>query len=302
MAESTAPTHISETSHEVAADFLAYYTGNTRSMYAADLRMFFAWCEQQQLDPLHARRSHVEAFARHLEVDRGNTARSIARRFSVLRGYYRLAVDDDHITKNPAALARLPKWRRDPDDIPWLTESQMARMIHAAATTSPAHHALVAAMGTLGMRVSEACSILIENLGTDQYGYMTVTFLRKGGFWRTRPVPAPLQRAFEAARGDRTSGPLILTKAGNQQNRMGAYRWVKILARKAGLPDTIRPHSFRHGSMTALANTGASVYDVMTHGDHRDMRVSGMYFRRNPNPDADGGHVLAARLAAYTAA
>ncbi len=54
----------------VVAGFLAGYTGNTRMAYQHDLRVFLAWCRNQQLHLLDVGRAHIELFRPHRTVGR----------------------------------------------------------------------------------------------------------------------------------------------------------------------------------------------------------------------------------------
>ena len=48
------------------AGFLARYSGSTRTSYATDLRQFFTWCAQCDLE-VFAKRGHIELYARTME-------------------------------------------------------------------------------------------------------------------------------------------------------------------------------------------------------------------------------------------
>ena len=53
--------------HLAAAGFLARYSGRTRDAYAADLRMFLAWCAARQLDVFGVRLcGDIERRRRHV--------------------------------------------------------------------------------------------------------------------------------------------------------------------------------------------------------------------------------------------
>jgi hypothetical protein len=49
------------------AFLMAYREDNTRHAYKRDLADWWRWCASQDLDPLQARRVHVDAYARTLE-------------------------------------------------------------------------------------------------------------------------------------------------------------------------------------------------------------------------------------------
>ena len=63
------------------AGFLARYSGSTRTSYATDLRQFFTWCAQCDLEVFAAQRGHVELYARTME-ERGLARATIGRRLS----------------------------------------------------------------------------------------------------------------------------------------------------------------------------------------------------------------------------
>ncbi|MEV8269173.1 tyrosine-type recombinase/integrase [Microbacterium oleivorans] len=273
--------------------FLERSAGATRDLYDLDLRIWWDWCASQGMDALAARRPHFEAFGRHLMNERGNSPRSAARRMQTLRSFYRLAVADEILERDPTVMVRFPKWQIDPESIATLTPGEVARLLAAAEETSAAHHALVALMSMLGFRVSEACAVDVEHLTVDPLGYTVITARRKGGRVTTSPIPVPLLRVIERAKGDRMSGPLILTRRGNRQTRHGAYDWVRRLCVRAGLPPETHPHTLRHASATALVEAGMPVHEVQDFMAHADVRTTMHYYRRPRSLDQHGAHVTA---------
>ena len=293
MDDVTAPRPASREAELARRMFLSHYSRETLKLYEADLRLFFTWCAKIGLDPLEVRRSTLEEFVRYMEIDRGNSGRSIARRFQTIRSFYRIAVADELINRDPTLMVRLPKWSIDRSKIAWLDDREMGRLLRQAEETSPHYHAIVALMAMLGLRVTEACSINIEDFTEDRSGYTLVTVTRKGGQQDTMPVPVPLYRVLERARGDRTSGPLVLTRKGNRQTRSGAYFWVKELCRKAGLPENVHPHSLRHSYATALVKSGMLIHETQRSMGHADARTTMHYYREPLHHDRHGAHVAA---------
>lgn len=293
MAEATAPTCIPSIAFEVLEDFLTHYKPSTRALYASDMSIYFDWCIERGMDPLAAKRRDLEAFIKHMIEDRKNSARSAVRRFTTVRGFYKIAMADDVIDKDPLHMVRLPRWQADVVEAPWLNREQVAALLKVAEARTPAHFVLVSLLATLGLRVSEACGIQIEDIRRDDAGYTTVTVLRKGGAIREMPIPIPVLRAVERARGGRESGPLILTAAGRQQTRNGAYFWMKELARKAGLPSETSPHSLRHAAITAFVRSGATIFEAQRFADHADIRTTRIYYHETVHHDQHGSHAVA---------
>ena len=82
-----------------------------------------------------------------------------------------------------------------------------------ARPPEPRDHALACLLGLLGLRVGEACSIDIEDLSLER-GHRTVTVLGKGSKLAVIPLPPRVARAVDLAAGERSAGPLLLTRVG----------------------------------------------------------------------------------------
>ncbi len=157
--------------------FLARYSGNTRTGYASDLRGWFAWCAQVGLEPFTALRVHIELYARWMEEERHLARATIGRRLSTIVGFYRFAVIDGFMTESPAEHVRRPKIDTESTTL-GLDRMELGAFLARAAAAGPVDHALACLLGLLGLRVSEACRIDIENLGSER-GHRTVTVLGK---------------------------------------------------------------------------------------------------------------------------
>ena len=100
------------------AGFLARYSGATRISYATDLRQFFAWCAQCDLEVFAAKRGHIELYARTME-ERGLSRATIGRRLSTVAGFYRFAViDGDRSTRRPSTSTGPRSTRNRPTSAP----------------------------------------------------------------------------------------------------------------------------------------------------------------------------------------
>ncbi|TFD27537.1 tyrosine-type recombinase/integrase [Cryobacterium cryoconiti] len=298
MTNPSAITHLfkaSMTEEEIAAAaFLARYTGDTRTMYLADLRILFDWCAVNGINPLQASRVHLEFFARYLEEERGNGAAAVHRRLSTLKGFYRIALADDRITKDPTVFLRMPKVQYDEARTLGLSRIELGRLVATARASSPTNGALVTLMGLLGLRVSEACNVQIEDFAHEVRGHQVLRLVGKGGKPATIPLPVPVLRALRECAGDRTSGPLILRKNGTPMDRRAAYTRIKSLAKAAGLPAGVHPHTLRHASITAALDAGAPLRDAQIFARHSDPRITTRYDRGRQNLDRHAAHLVSA--------
>ena len=276
------------------AGFLARYSGATRISYAADLRYFFAWCAECHLEVFSARRGHLELWARMME-DRGLARGTIGKRLSTVAGFYRFAVIDGIIDHSPAEYVRRPKVDTESPML-GLDRMELGAFIAQGQAAGPVDHALACLLGLLGLRISEACNINIEHL-SQQRGHRTVTVLGKGSKLAVIPLPPRVGRAVDAAAGERTEGPLLLTRIGNRMNRQAATRIVCRLARRAGVTKHISPHSLRHSFITAALDAGVPLRDVQIAARHADPRTTTRYDRARNNLDRHASYIVTAFVA-----
>jgi site-specific recombinase XerD len=276
------------------ASFLARYSGATRVSYTADLRYWFAWCHEHHLDVFAVRRGHLELWAR-MQEDAGLAASTISRRLSTVAGFYRFAAIDGVIEHSPAEYVRRPKIDTESATL-GLDRMELSAFIAQGAAAGPVDHALACLLGLLGLRVSEACGIDIEDLSADR-GHRTVTVLGKGAKHALIPMPPRVARAVDLVAGERTAGPLLLTRHGNRMNRHAATRIVRRLARRAGVTKHISPHSLRHSFITAALDAGVPLRDVQIAARHADPRTTTRYDRARNNIDRHASYIVAAFIA-----
>jgi site-specific recombinase XerD len=283
--------------HLAVAGFLARYGEPTRSGYACDLRAWFAWCEQAGLPVLEAQRPHIELFARQLEEEAGLARSTVKKRLSTMAGFYKFAAIDGHILRSPAEHVRRPVVDNNESTTLGLDRMELGGFLaQAAATGNVMDHALACLLGLLGMRVSEACSINIEDLGVDR-GHRTVRIIGKGHKFAVMPLPPRVARAVDAAKGERTGGPLLLCRSGARMDRFAATRIVKRLCRRAGIDKRISPHSLRHSFITAALDAGVPLRDVQIAARHADPRTTTRYDRARHNLDRHASYIVTAFVA-----
>ncbi len=276
------------------AGFLARYSGPTRVSYACDLRQWFAWCHQNHLPPFAARRGHLELWARDMEAH-GRAASTVARRLSTVAGFYRFAVIDGLVEHSPAEFVRRPKIDTGSTTL-GLDRMELGAFIAQGAAGSVMDNAVACLLGLLGLRVSEACGIDIEDLAIER-GHRTVTVLGKGSKLALIPLPPRVARAVDMAAGDRTTGPLLLAQSGLRLNRHAATRIVRRLAKKAGITKAISPHSLRHSFITAALDAGVPLRDVQIAARHSDPRTTTRYDRARHNLDRHASYIVTAFIA-----
>ena len=212
-----------------------------------------------------------------------------------MAGFYRIATIDGLIEHSPAEHVRRPKIDTESATL-GLDRMELSAFIAQGAAAGPMDHALACLLGLLGLRVSEACSIDIGDLGTDR-GHRTVTVLGKGSKLALLPLPPRVARALDLAAGERLSGPLLLSQSGSRMNRHAATRIVRRLATRAGITKHISPHSLRHSFITAALDAGVALRDVQIAARHADPRTTTRYDRAKNNLDRHASYIVTAFVA-----
>lgn len=275
------------------AGFLARYGEPTRTGYAYDLKCFLRWCADAGLPVFHATRAHLEVYARMLE-DR--YARStVRRRLSTMAGFYKFAAIDGFVPADPAAHLRRPKGMAESSTL-GLDRIELGALIAAASRGSARDHALICLLGLNGLRVSEACSLDVADLGTFM-GHRTARIVGKGGKPATIPLSPRVARAVTAAVDEREAGPVLLGNDGGRLDRFAAGRVVKRLARQAQIDKRISPHSLRHSAITNVLDAGVPLRDAQIFARHADPRTTSWYDRNKANLDRHATYILTAYVA-----
>ena len=245
------------TAQLAAVSFLARYSGRSHHLYQFQLREWFAWCERNGLDPLvGVQRAHVELYIRSLG-EHGLMDSSVESMMNGVRGFFRFAHIDGLISADPAVYARLPKVQRDESRTQGLDRLELIRFLQVAQTITVHHGALAYLLGINAFRASEAAAVRIEDYADTLRGHRVLHLVGKGNKPATMPVTVPVLRVLEACRGERTSGPLILRPlSGRSIDRRDAYRMVTRIAKTAGIPRHVSPHSLRHAAITNALDAG----------------------------------------------
>lgn len=298
---------IADPTQLAALGFLARYRGQTAVEFRRDLKYFLAWCEQHNLPPLQATRPHLELYIRWMETHCSErtgkpwASSTIARRWTTIRLFYKFATFDELIAKDPAAHVTPPEVNRDDQKRTWLNALEYGRLVAAAKEMGPTESALVWLLGTNALRISEACQINIHEMGRDEFGYVTVSFIGKGSKPATVPLSMPVMRAVELATAGRTEGPLLLTAYGNRMNRATACRIIRRCAASAKVKTDISPHSLRRSAATILLQQGTPLREVQLLLRHASADTTAIYDRALGNSDRSATHRLASFVSGIAA-
>lgn len=253
----------------------------TLASYRSDLEQFALWLQQRSA-LLQADRIVVLEWLSTL-MQRGLSARSVARKMSALRGFYRWALQERLLAEDPTLLVARPKIGRPLPKS--LTEADVDALLAAPdvdTTLGLRDRAMLEVLYASGLRVSELVGLTLSQINLRQ-GLVRV--VGKGN--KERLVPLGEEAQDWLVRYLRDGRPLLLGDEGDDivfpsQRRQPMTRqtfWHRIrqLAVIAGVQKSLSPHTLRHAFATHLLNHGADLRVVQMLLGHSDLSTTQIY-------------------------
>ena len=264
----------------------------TCEAYDGDLKTFAEFLEKRQGVLLTATQEDVSAFLEHLR-SHAIDSRSIARKLSCVRGFYKWLLLDRQINHDPTVNIESPKaWRVLPKS---LAEPEVAEMLERAAmnashpqaqATALRDHAILELLYAGGLRVSEITSLSTGDLALDA-GRVQVrgkgdkerivplgerainaieAYLRLG-----RPHLARISTRRKIANGRHDATRLFLSLRGMPLTRQWVWHLVKLSN------NTASPHRLRHSCATHMVEHGADLRSIQIMLGHADISTTQVY-------------------------
>ncbi|MBV8159844.1 MAG: tyrosine-type recombinase/integrase [Acidimicrobiia bacterium] len=160
-----------------------------------------------------------------------------------------------------------------------MDRGELGAFLFTAERFDATHGALAVLLGLNGLRVNEACSTNIEDLGFER-GHRTLRIIGKGDKPALIPLVPRTARTVDLAVGERTAGPILRRHDGERLDRRTAHRWVRSIGKRAGL-GLVHPHILRAAFIMAALTQGSRC------GRSSSQRV--MPTRGQPPCTTDGG-------------
>jgi site-specific recombinase XerD len=268
-----------------ADDFLRSLTNAapaTVAAYRRDLAGFFEWAERLDIgEPAAVNRTLVRRYLAHLATRR-YARRSIARKASTLRRYFRwlhrtgaIAADPTAGVSAPTADGRLPHVLKA-DELAALFDDRPIDTALTAAVVARDDAVFELLYGS-GLRVAELCALRPQDLDLDR---ARASVWGKGGKQRVVPLAAPAvdairrwqARRAELARRDSPPDALFVNQRGRRMTPRDVRR---ALDRRAVAPT--HPHALRHTFATHLLDGGADLRAVQELLGHADLATTQLY-------------------------
>jgi len=253
---------------------------NTLSAYRSDLNRFAKFIDAKEL--ISIEQSDVQKFL-GLMMAEGSKASSSARVLSTLRRFYRYQIRANKVNSDPCAQVLSPKQGRP---LPKAMSEQQVEDLLAAPDTETAlgirDRAMLETLYATGLRVSELVDLTLLEISL-QVG--VVRIIGKGNKERLVPLGEQavdwVERYQQISRPDllkqKQSDELFITARGAGMTRQAFWHIIKKYALRAGIQQTLSPHTLRHAFATHLINHGADLRSVQMLLGHSDLSTTQIY-------------------------
>ena len=256
---------------------------NTIKAYAADITQYLETISPMQ--PQNAKKEDIDSFLKTLK-ETDNRPKTVARKISCIREFYRFLQSEGIIKDNPACLLHTPKIGKPLPS--FLTKTEIEKINEAASCKKNFSFmrikVIMKLMSSSGLRVSEVIN-LPEN--AINYDMRQILIFGKGSKERLVPVTNDVvQDVLEYVNyraqylGKRTSRwlfPSIHSTSGHI-TRSGFFRGLKKMAAAAGLDESkIHPHTLRHSFATRLVNENADLRSIQKLLGHENIVTTEIY-------------------------
>ena len=253
---------------------------NTLSAYRSDLLLFSVWAASRSRGLLEVGPADLSDF---MAEQLGTPVRTVARRLSALRRFYRYQVQRGTLDHDPSARLESPRLARRLPGV--LSETQVEALLAAPDVSSALglrDRAMLELLYASGLRVSELVGLTLNRVNLTQ---STVRVSGKGAKERLVPFGEEaadwLERYLARGRPEilsgRVSEALFPSRRAKAISRQAFWQAIKRYALLAGIEREISPHTLRHAFATHLLDHGADLRVLQMLLGHSDLSTTQIY-------------------------
>jgi len=272
---------------------------HTLKAYGEDLSSFLTFLETRgdlSRFPKNVDRLLLRAFLAD-QTNKGTGKRTLGRRLSGLRSFYKFMIKRKHVEQSPLDGIRNPKM---PRTLPkCLTEQEVRTLVEKVSDghwMGVRDRALLELLYGAGVRVSELVGANLEDFDTER-GLLLVRGKGKKermlpvGTCAAEAVKTWLLRRPEAARGQTNlpaaettpTAPVFVNRFGTRLDVRSVRRILGKRLAAAGLPPGATPHTLRHSYATHLLERGADLRSVQELLGHSSLSTTQIYTHLTPS-------------------
>jgi len=253
------------------------YSPHTILNYRLDLADFAKFISESSIDKVD-----YLLLRKYLAVlkEKNLGARSVGRRLSALRSFFKFLTREGLIKTNPILMLSSPKLdKRLPQ---FLTEEETAKLIESAFAKNEEDQmglrdrAILETFYSTGIRISELVGLSLDDV--DFIGG-TAKVYGKGKKERIVPIGDAALKTIRKylQKRKKQADAIFLNKSGKRIGTRGVRGIVGKYILSAGLKHGVSPHTLRHSFATHLLNRGADLRTVQELLGHANLSTTQIY-------------------------
>ncbi len=260
------------------------YSGDTVTSYSNDLLQFETFLkEYTKVNRIYWHLisvSHIRFFLIHLQ-DKKHSLRTISRKLSSVKSFFKYLVREEIIDDNPALLIKTPKLEKKLPE--YVNEKDIERLMELPDKSSfegLRDQVILELFYGTGMRLKELLNLKITDMDLNSD---LLRIVGKGNKERIVPLGQIAKDAIiqylhvrRHYAYDATPNLLIL-RNGKKMYPMAVQRIVKKYLSQASNVNKKSPHVLRHSYATHLLNNGASIRVVKDLLGHESLSTTQVY-------------------------
>jgi integrase/recombinase XerC len=262
--------------------YIKHYSPHTVSSYRNDLEQFFTFCSAKSGSPETISDHHqVRAWVIEL-MEAGNSSRTVNRKLSSLKSYFRYLMREGFITVNPMNKVLSPKTEKK---LPvFIRENQMNELLDEVDfgddITGLRNRMIIETFYQTGIRRAELIGMKVSDID-----FGNSSFRVTGKRNKERQVPmsddfASLLSVYIDQRSTAFPGSeewLYLTRSGRQMYPKLVYRIVTSFLSLVTTSEKKSPHVIRHTFATHMLNKGADLNAIKELLGHANLSATEVY-------------------------
>ncbi|HJZ39841.1 MAG TPA: tyrosine recombinase XerC [Bacteroidales bacterium] len=263
--------------------YIKHYSPHTVLSYRKDLEQFFSFCgtgsdvHESILDH-HMIRSWIVNL-----MESGNTARTVNRKISSLKTYFRYLLKEGVLTVNPVKKVLMPKSVKK---LPvFVNENQMNILFEEIEFGDNfiglRNRLILETFYCTGIRLTELVNLKVSDVDT---GLNTIKVLGKRNKERIVPLGAEFSDTLRDYISERAiayppekDGSLFMTASGKKIYPRLVYRIVRYFLSQVTTADKKSPHVLRHTFATHMLNKGADLNAIKELLGHANLSATEVY-------------------------
>lgn len=258
------------------------YSDNTINSYEIDLKDYQRFMEDMlKKDIYEIERKDIKLYLKFLK-DQNKSPKSISRRISCIRGFYKFLLIEKVLANNPMATIELPKTKKSLPKVLSIDEVDRLLDIPLNDAFSYRNKAMLELMYATGLRVSELVSLKLQDIDLINE---TVRTLGKGSKERIVPIGEIAIHYLKLYVSEYRSkllkkeytDALFLNNHGKEMTRQGFFKILKKIAKEKDIKTPFSPHTLRHSFATHLLENGADLRSIQELLGHASISTTGIY-------------------------